>query len=79
MEKMNEILTERIIDYVQQKTNYAVVITGKYGIGKTYYVDNLLTKKISEIKSNQDKPFKFIRISLFGVSTIEEIQEKNIF
>ena len=79
MEKMNEILTERIIDYVQQKTNYAVVITGKYGIGKTYYVDNLLTKKISEIKSNQDKPFKFIRISLFGVSTIEEIQEKIFF
>lgn len=79
MEKMNEILTKRIIDYVQQKTNYAVVITGKYGIGKTYYVDNLLAKKILEIKSNQNKPFKFIRISLFGVSTIEEIQEKIFF
>ena len=79
MEKMNEILTERIIDYVQQKTNYAVIITGKYGIGKTYYVDNLLTEKISEIKSKQNKPLKFIRISLFGISTIEEIQKMIFF
>ena len=76
---MNEILTERIIDYVQQKTNYAVIITGKYGIGKTYYVDNLLAEKISEIKSKQNKPLKFIRISLFGISTIEEIQKMIFF
>lgn len=76
---MNEILTERIIEYINQKTNYAVVITGNYGIGKTYYIDNILTSKILEIKDNSGKQkFKFIRISLFGVSTIEEIH-KNIF
>lgn len=76
---MNEILTRRIIEYVNQKTNYAVIITGNYGIGKTYYIDNILTSKVLEIKDSLGKQkFKFIRISLFGVSTIEEIH-KNIF
>lgn len=77
---MNEILTRRIIEYVNQKTNYAVIITGNYGIGKTYYIDNILTSKILEIKDSSGKQkFKFIRISLFGVSTIEEIHKNIIF
>lgn len=78
--QMNENLTLRILEYLNQKTNYAVIITGKYGIGKTYYLENLLFPEIRKIiieKTKKEK-FKTIKISLFGVSTIEEI-EKLIF
>ncbi|WP_404812792.1 hypothetical protein ACIRNY_05480 [Capnocytophaga canimorsus] len=75
---MNENLTERILDYIQQKTNYAVIITGKYGIGKTYYIDNILSPRILQSNEGENK-IKFIRISLFGVATIEEIQRLIFF
>ncbi|CEN44265.1 conserved hypothetical protein [Capnocytophaga canis] len=75
---MDENLTERILDYIQQKTNYAVIITGKYGIGKTYYIDNILSPRILQSNEGENK-IKFIRISLFGVATIEEIQRLIFF
>lgn len=78
IKKMDENLTERILDYIQQKTNYAVIITGKYGIGKTYYIDNILSPRILQSNEGENK-IKFIRISLFGVATIEEIQRLIFF
>jgi len=77
---MNENLTLRILDYLKQKTNYAVIVTGKYGIGKTYYLENLLFPEIKKIKKDlgSEEKYKTIKISLFGVSSIEEI-EKLIF
>lgn len=77
---MNKSLTKRIIEYLNQKTNYAVIISGKYGIGKTFYLENILfpeIKKLSEERTVKGQ-FKTIKISLFGVSSIEDI-EKLIF
>ncbi|KQK25040.1 hypothetical protein AR438_12970 [Chryseobacterium aquaticum] len=77
---MNENLTLRILDYLEQKTNYAVIVTGKYGIGKTYYLENLLFPEIRKIKKHpgNEEKYKTIKISLFGVTSIDEI-EKLIF
>lgn len=77
---MNETLTQRILDYLNQKTNYAVIISGKYGIGKTFYLENTLFPEIKKILNNDTKKeqYKTIKISLFGVSSIDDI-EKLIF
>ena len=76
---MNENLTYRIIDYLNQKTNYAVIISGKYGIGKSYYVDKFLFPEIQKIKIAGKEKFKTVKISLFGVSSIEEIERLILF
>jgi ribosomal protein S13 len=61
-------IDEAILNYVEQKNNdYAVLLTGKWGSGKTYYLNNTLKGKIEE------KGFKMIVISLYGVSTIKEV------
>ena len=39
---MNDQLTERIEEYLQLETNYAIILNGDYGIGKTYYIKNEL-------------------------------------
>jgi hypothetical protein len=77
---MNETLTQRILDYLNQKTNYAVIISGKYGIGKTFYLENTLFPEIKKILNHDTKKeqYKTIKISLFGVSSIDDI-EKLIF
>lgn len=66
-----------IVDYyLKNDSNYAIMITGEWGIGKTYYFKNTLAKQITSTSTfkNADKNYKPIIISLFGLSTIEEIQ-----
>lgn len=63
--------TEAVMQYITMRTDYAIMLTGAWGSGKTYYVKNVL---IPEIRKYQD--YQPIVISLFGVSSIEEISTK---
>lgn len=73
---MNENITYHILNYINQDTNYAVVISGNYGIGKTHFIQNILFPKIQEIKVNEKPKFTTITISLFGVNSIDEVEKK---
>ena len=76
---MNEDITERIEQYLYLDTNYAIIINGDYGIGKTHYIKNDLFPKVKELDvPNSEKEEKFlpILISLFGAKSIEEIQNQ---
>lgn len=50
--------------------NYAVMIDGAWGSGKTYFVKNVLLKKI---ESNEKR---VVYVSLYGVSDIQELGKK---
>ncbi|MBP5983921.1 MAG: hypothetical protein KA734_09370 [Fluviicola sp.] len=72
-------LTKRISEYLNLKTNYAVVIKGAYGIGKSHYVKNELFPEVKELSvPNKGDIEKYtpILISLFGVNSVEEIQSQ---
>jgi len=76
---MNEQLTERIEEYLQLETNYAIILNGDYGIGKTHYIKNELFPRIKELKvlnSKKDETYIPVLISLFGVNSIDEIQNQ---
>lgn len=66
-----------IVDYyLKSNTNYALLITGEWGIGKTYYFKNILSKDICNTPTYNDESKKYrpILVSLFGLKSIEEIQ-----
>jgi KAP family P-loop domain. len=71
-----------ITDYVLSKdTDYAIMIDGEWGAGKSWYWDNVLTEQIKEIptKDNTEgKPsmYKVAKISLFGVSSVDDLRIK---
>src|SRR5699024_2908465 len=83
---MSEELTKRIEQYLKIDSDYAIIINGDYGVGKTYYIKNSLFPKVRKvevtIKENQEddneepETYTPILISLFGTSAIEEIQNK---
>lgn len=76
---MNDQLIERIEEYVQLETNYAIILNGNYGIGKTYFIKNQLFPKIKDLKvpnSKKDETYIPILISLFGANSIDEIQNQ---
>lgn len=76
---MNEKITDRIEEYLDLDTNYAIIINGDYGIGKTHYIKNELFPKISKLEvpnSEKKETYIPILISLFGVKSVEDIQDQ---
>ena len=71
-----------IIDYVQSKdTDYAIMIDGEWGAGKSWYWDNVLTgqiKKIPTKDNTEEKPstYNVAKISLFGISSVDDLRIK---
>ena len=71
-----EELVESILDYVRSDyTDYAIMINGEWGSGKTYFWNNQIKKKIDTMKLN-GKRFTTIYMSLYGISNLEEISKK---
>ncbi len=69
-------LYEIVNFYLTNETNYALMITGEWGIGKTYYYKTVLENNIKEISTcdKNNKKYRPILVSLFGLKSIEEIQ-----
>ncbi|MCI8519062.1 MAG: hypothetical protein HFJ51_02945 [Clostridia bacterium] len=54
MEEQMEELVESILDYVRADyTDYAVMINGEWGSGKTYFWNNKVRNKIESMKLNR--------------------------
>ena len=71
-----EDLVESILDYVRSDyTDYAIMINGEWGSGKTYFWNNKIRKKIESMQLN-GKRFTTIYMSLYGISNLEEISKK---
>ena len=71
-----EDLVESILDYVRSDyTDYAIMINGEWGSGKTYFWNNKIKPKIDGMQFN-GKKYSTIYMSLYGISNLEEISKK---
>ena len=71
-----EDLVESILDYVRADyTDYAIMINGEWGSGKTYFWNNKIRNKIDSLSFN-GKKYTTIYMSLYGISNLEEISKK---
>lgn len=72
---------EEFLDYylnVEQSPDYAVLITGCWGSGKTYFIRKYLGDEKKEIKDflNDCTKYTVIYVSLFGAKTREEMDKR---
>jgi len=67
MSKNNEHIKQYLEYYLKlDNPEFAVLLSGKWGSGKTYFIDNFI--------ENSDKnEIKFIKISLFGLKSLDSI------
>lgn len=67
-------------DYLTKENNNALLITGEWGVGKTYFFNNILSKEIEKTSTKENESVKYtpIRISLFGVTSINDIEKRII-
>ncbi len=69
-------LVESILDYIRADyTDYAIMINGEWGSGKTYFWNNKIRNKIESMQIN-GKKYTTIYMSLYGISNLEEISKK---
>ena len=69
-------IKEEILRYLKDDSyNYAVLIDGEWGSGKTYFVKNTLAKAINEqeVTTKTQRTMKYI--SLYGCKSIVDVQE----
>ncbi|MFR2037329.1 MAG: P-loop NTPase fold protein [Anaerobutyricum sp.] len=73
---MNEQqIVEEVNRYLVDKSyQYAILIEGEWGCGKTYFVKNRLTQEINNLEKNRGKR-KIKYISLYGCKSIDEIKK----
>lgn len=71
-----EDLIESILDYIRSDyTDYAIMINGEWGSGKTYFWNHKIRNKIESMQLN-GKQYTTIYMSLYGISNLEEISKK---
>ena len=71
-----EDLVESILDYIRSDyTDYAIMLNGEWGSGKTYFWNHKIKPKIESMKLN-GKRYTAIYMSLYGISNLEEISKK---
>ena len=71
-----EDLVDSILDYVRADyTDYAIMINGEWGSGKTYFWNNKVKNKIESLQLN-GKRYSTIYMSLYGISNLEDISKK---
>ena len=74
-------LTDIIKNYVEQSdTDFAIMINGQWGSGKTFFLKNEVTKFVGSIKYEQldkkIKSYELVYVSLYGITTADEIQKR---
>lgn len=72
-------IIEEVNRYLKDDSyQYAILIDGEWGCGKTYFVKHTLLDKIQELEQNSSKRTpKYI--SLYGCKTIQDIQEAMVW
>ncbi len=79
----DEALVAAIEKYVDEYLyDYAVMIDGTWGCGKTYFVTNVLKSKLKDHEENKEKNIKgykkrsVIYVSLYGIKSIGDISKQ---
>ena len=76
MHKDNMLLTAYLNEYIKMENpQFAVMITGKWGCGKTYYIDGILKEWEKEkVKTDKDSIcLKPVYVSVYGMQSISEV------
>lgn len=71
MTKEQENLVDGILNYLKMDSSGALMVTGPWGCGKSYFFEHFLFEKLKA------KNFKPLRVSLFGLSSLSDLS-KNI-
>ena len=75
-EELKGIIEEYLRD---SKAEYAVMIDGDWGSGKTYFLTHSLTGIIKKVDKENDEQRRYAYVSLYGVKSTSEVSKEIMF
>lgn len=73
-------ICEFILRYIRKEdTEYAILMDGKWGVGKTFFIRNSLKGKIQEEIKETSKYKGILYMSLYGIKDITQIENKIMY
>lgn len=72
--KIEHPVSDGVLNYLKMKTSGALLVTGDWGCGKTYFFKNYLFEEIKRSTS-----FVPIMVSLFGIKELKELPERVLY
>lgn len=75
----NQIIEETLRYLSDKSYNYAILIDGEWGCGKTFFIQNILREQIEQKEKGLEHPRKIKYISLYGCKSVQDIQENIIW
>jgi len=75
-EELKGVIEEYLRD---SKAEYAVMIDGDWGSGKTYFLTHSLMDLIQNIDNGKSEQRKYAYVSLYGVKSISEVSKEIMF
>ena len=77
MQSLNdEELLNVIEEYILSDSEYAMLIDGEWGSGKTYFAENKLVEHLKKLKESETITKECIYVSLYGVTSKQEIENQ---
>ncbi|HBE8547489.1 KAP family NTPase [Clostridioides difficile] len=69
-----------IAEYLKNpREEYAVMIDGEWGSGKTYFLTHSLIRIMETIDIGKDKRRKYAYVSLYGAKSVDEVSKEIVF
>lgn len=76
----DEEICELILRYIRKEnTEYAILIDGKWGVGKTFFIKNSLKVKLQKEIKETCRYKGIIYMSLYGIKDITQLENKIIY
>lgn len=75
-EELKGVIEEYLRD---SKAEYAVMIDGDWGSGKTYFLTHSLTDIIEKLDEENDEQRRYAYVSLYGVKSTSEVSKEIMF
>ena len=76
----DEEICELILRYIRKEnTEYAILIDGKWGVGKTFFIKNSLKVKLQKEIKKTCRYKGIIYMSLYGIKDITQLENKIIY
>lgn len=73
----DEEIIKIISEYIENKnTDYAIMIDGEWGSGKTHFILKKLKVELNNVWKKNKKEIKFIYVSTYGVKDTIELDNK---
>ncbi|NOW94973.1 P-loop NTPase fold protein [Mucilaginibacter sp. SG564] len=75
VENQDQRMENVISNYLKMETSYALLINGRRGIGKTFFIKDRIIPRVkkTEVFHDASKKYKPIYISLYGLKSMDEV------